>query len=112
MALLHFVCFDFGINQVVDVCCELLDGHSALVAFALYTNRYLALSSLLLAYDEQERDTLQLVVTNLTANLLVTLVNLYANICLTQTLGNIVSIVVELLRDRQDDSLVGSDKSL
>ena len=78
--LLHLICINLSLDLRCYVLGKLGDGHRALVALALNTNRDLALSLLLLTDDEQEWDTLELVVANLTSNLLVTLVNLYAYI--------------------------------
>ena len=98
-------CFNLLCYEVVHIVCILLESHRALVAIALRTNRYGTLGSLLLAYDKEVRDTLQLVVTNLTANLLVAVIDLRTNIVLIKVCNNLLGILVVLLRDREDNWL-------
>lgn len=62
-------------NLGIDALSELFHAHGSLFATTLLTHRYQALGTLLLTNDNHVRNTLQLVVTNLAANLLVTVIN-------------------------------------
>ena len=61
-------------NLGVDALSKLFHAHGSLLATTLLTHRNEALGTLLLTDDDHVRHTLQLVVTNLAANLLVTVI--------------------------------------
>ena len=95
-------------NLGIDALSELFHAHGSLFATTLLTHRYQALGTLLLTNDDHVRNTLQLVVTNLAANLLVTVINQSTYTLLVKILTYLLSIVVELLRDRKNCNLVWS----
>ena len=85
------------VHLIKDSLNELLLGHSGLLATTLLTHSNETLSSLLLANDNHIRDTAQLVITNLTANLLVTVVNDCSYAGVVEVSLKLLGIVVILL---------------
>ena len=77
LLIVNLLCHEF-LNHLS----EGVGGHLSLVAHTLLAHRYEVVALLLLTHDEQEGDTLELVVANLAANLLITQVNLTANIAI------------------------------
>ena len=78
--MLHFVGVDLVADQIGHIVAERFEGHLSLVAFALRTNRYQSFGFLLFADDQQVGDTLELVVADLAADLLVAVVYLRADV--------------------------------
>lgn len=76
---------------------ELLDGHGSLFATTLLTHRDEALGSFLLAYDDHVGDALQLVVANLTAELLVAVVDIGAHALLGELAEYALCVVIIFL---------------
>ena len=96
-------------NLGIDVVDELLDGHDGLLAPTLWTDGNGAIGSFLLAYDNHVGDTLELVVANLTTELLVAKIDGGTNASGSKLLANLLGIVVVLLGQGQDGHLLGSE---
>ena len=105
---LFLSCLQLLCNLGIDALSELFHAHGSLFATTLLTHRYQALGTLLLTNDNHVRNTLQLVVANLAANLLVTVFIQGTNSLVVELLTYLLSIVVELLRDRENCYLVWS----
>ena len=74
--------FDLGSYHLLYQCGKLIGSHHALVALALCAYRHCSIGLLLLTNDDKEGDSFELVIADFPANLLVTAVNLSANIAI------------------------------
>ena len=70
-----------------------------MVAFALFTHRDFAFVHLVFANNQEIRNTFQLIITNLTSDFLVAVVNDSTNIELSQFLSHLFRIIVIFFRD-------------
>ena len=84
-------------NAGIHLIDELLDGHDALLTTALRTNGHSTVSLLLLTDNHHIGDTLQLVVADLTTQLLVAQVDRGTNATHIKLLGHLLSVVIILL---------------
>ena len=94
---LLFCCLQLLCNLGIDALSKLFHAHGSLLATTLLTHGNEALGTLLLTYDDHVRYSLQLVVANLAANLLVTIIYQGTYTLLVEVLTNLLSIIVELL---------------
>ena len=79
--------------------------HRTFITLTLHAYRYFAFLGFLFPDDKHVGDTLELIVTDLTPDLLVAVVDLRTDILSVERSGYLVSVVVELLTDRQPDDL-------
>ena len=61
------------------------------------------------AYDEQIGDAFEFVIADFAADFFVAVVDGYADVESFELLGHLVSVVVEFLRDGEDNGLFGSE---
>ncbi len=93
-------------DGVVDKVGEGLDGHLAFLFGTLLADRNEALLGFFLTYDEHIRNTFQLVVTNLAANLLVAVVHNRTYVLVVEDFLYLVCVLVRLFADRKNNHLV------
>ena len=80
--------------------------HGSFITFSLLADSNFLVFSLLFTYNQHVRNTLHLIVTNLTTNLFIALIHNGTDVISLQVLFHFMRIVVELLADRQDGNLV------
>ena len=81
--------------------------HGSFITFSLLADSNFLVFSLLFTYNQHVRNTLHLIVTNLTTNLFITFIHNGTDVISLQILFHFMRIVVELLADRQDGNLSG-----
>ncbi len=80
-----------------------------MVTFALFSYRNFAIFCFFFAYDEQIGDAFELVVAYFATDFLVAVIDDGTDIEVVELFCHLVCVVVELLADGEDDSLVGSE---
>ena len=103
---MDFRSFQLLVNLIVYTLGEVFHAHGCLLATALFAHRNKSLSGFFLAHDNHIRHAFQLVVANLTANLLVAVVHIGAHSLCVEVLGNTLCVVIILLGNRQNSHLV------